>query len=221
MEEEIYYLKYKKYYKKYINLKNKISLNKIIGGGERIKITLEKVKLEHSKYLLPIVSDINIMKYIKKGKIWSEKELNERLKWYERHWKNIKNSKYFYWVIKVKSEYLEETKLPISEDGYIYIGLIGFHKSNELKKYDSKLNNNFYLTIFLDTSVHGKGIGSIALKKSISKMNKLLPKLDSVYSLAVDYNMGSQKISEKVGFKKINDNIKINNNNYILYQYKF
>lgn len=216
MLNNIYYLKYKKYYTKYINLKNEL----IQKGGGNMKIVLEKANMKQLYYLLPIVSDINVMKYIKRGNVWSKEYLENELKWWSYDWKNKDKAVKFWWAVKVKSSEINHPKdIPVTKDGFVYVGMIGIHKSPGLAEKNKFYKDKYFITRFLGTWSQGLGIGTKMLELAIKDIVKEKLDIKNIYSMSLESNIKAHKSSEKNGFKK-DGNITFNNKEYYIFTRK-
>lgn len=172
-------------------------------------ISITPISTKHKEGLLPIVSNIDVMKYIKKGEIWNETKLIEFLKWGSHDMKKepIKNDS-FYWTI-------------LNNKNKDIVGVIGIHKWKSIPTKLNKYKDEFYTTRFLNPDYQGKGIGTYVMALALEQFFTLRPDKKMVLSLSLTHNIPSHKSLMKIGFKKSKTTIDIETKEYNIFVNKW
>jgi RimJ/RimL family protein N-acetyltransferase len=134
--------------------------------------------------LQPIVSDLDLMKTIANGEVWSEEKLDKFISYsIAEEEESNETRKNFYNTITLK----HSTKKKV-------VGVIGIHKIS----YSPKLREDFFLTVFVNRSYHGRGVGrkaiALAVKNFIDRTGR------SVYAHVRPENVASSKSLVRAGF---------------------
>ena len=137
--------------------------------------------------LRPIVSDQSIMRHVRKGVAWDEKQLQDFLKWAVVDWNKPPGSNTsFYWAIE--------------EGAGTVLGVVGLHHFRSVP--DEALQKQFFVTRFLAKHAQGRGVGTKALDLAIEQLKKLRPDATRVYSMSKTVNIAAHKSLIKAGFTK-------------------
>ena len=159
---------------------------------------IHEINKEQFEQLYNIVNDIDIMKWIGNGKIWTKEKIMELMKYSKEDFdNNFKSSKYLYNVVLHKNK---------------VIGLIGLHPY--------KINNNsLQITLLLSKDYQGKKLSKKLLNKIISFKKKYFNNFDLFYIFKKSNLKSSNVIinTSSLKLKKCND-AKFNNDFYFVFQ---
>ena len=147
------------------------------------KITLKKLnKSTDYNALKKITSDPDVMRFIANRKIWTKKKLNNFFNYCKKDEKiDVSIRESFYYKIDLDNN---------------LIGIIGV----------KLFMNETQLQYFLDKEYHGMGYGTQALLLFLIKIGNIWASNDClkcIISQMLEYNIGSRKLCEKLGFKYI------------------
>ncbi len=145
-----------------------------------MSIKLEQVSEDDFNDIYEITSNINVMKYIGDGKIWDEKKTKNFIKYCieEESIDDKKREQYYYKITNLDSR---------------FIGIIGFHKF--VRKELPRTRNEFYLTVYLNPNLQGKGYFMESIKLLLEKMKEHHPRHNKLYMLVRTSNIKMNGIS--------------------------
>ena len=164
-----------------------------------LEIELDKITKSNKKDLFELVSNINVMKYVGKGNVWTNEKTNKFINYCLKE-ENTNNKNTLFLKI-------------INKNNGAFIGIIGIHKYEETDK-------DYELTYYIKKQEQGKGIGSNALKLMLNKFHEIHPNVKRVLSDTLSNNIPAQKSLIKNGFMFLKK-VKRSGKDYFRYQYLF
>ena len=159
---------------------------------------IHELNKEQFIQLYNIVNDIEIMKWIGNGKIWTKEKIMELMKYSKEDFNdNFKSSKFLYLIVLHKNN---------------IIGLVSLHPY--------KINNNsLQITILLSQDYQGKKLSKRIINKIILMKKKYFKNYDLFYIFKKSNIKSSNVVlnNSNLNIKKCNDT-KFNNELYYVYQ---
>ena len=177
-------------------------------------IKLYKLKKSDFSELLPLVTDIRVMKHIGNNKVWSSDKLSKLLEFSEKDWIEPNKAKYLYWKIKLDKKLIGIVSLHVFP---VFKNKLKFQSKMISRSEIEQLNKEYFVTRFIHKKYQGKGYGTEALNKAILKFKKIHPNITYIYSAIHNKNIPSNKSIIKAGFN-IYTSVKIRNSNYNIYR---
>ena len=169
---------------------------KYSGGASKI-VNLVQLVPSHREQLKHITSQKNTMKWVGNGRTWDDERIEKFLSYSVGDGAD-KPNKYRYWGIEDESHRL--------------IGVVGIHPASYDKSVDAAV------TIFIDQSSIGRGVGRIALSEAIDKYWELWP--DAViYADVLETNVASLALMSKMVSDDATVKIKIRGVPYIRWKF--
>lgn len=183
-------------------------------------IKLEPITHKDFKKIYKLTSNPDVMKYIGNGKTWDKKKVSKFIQYCieEEILDDSIRTQYYYKIIdyqssqnkfiksksksKLKSNSRHKKTKSKKISKKIFVGIIGFHKfikGNEsyLTQSQKKRHNEFYLTIYFNPELQGKGYFPISMKLLIEKMKKHKPHKNCIYLMVRDDNHKMNLYSNK------------------------
>lgn len=161
---------------------------------------LVKITKKHIDDLFEIVTDRNVMQYVGDGRIWSAEKTQKFIKYcLEDEKKDDKIRDYYY---------------GISSDDKI-IGIVGIHKIT----YDRAHANDYFVTIFMNSSEIRHGYGTSALQLCYQKF-RAAGHIENVYFDTRVDNLPANKFARKNKFQP-DSIVSIGNKKYYRYLVRF
>jgi RimJ/RimL family protein N-acetyltransferase len=148
--------------------------------------------------LLRISTDMNVMRYIGNGKIWSEEKIKKIFEYQKiEDEKDVRDVEYFQYSI-----YHADSMI-----GYIQLA----------KTWKKRNDNRYFITVFIDRRYHGRGLTIKALNIFYKKMNKARPDIKDIYFAVHPKNIKMKAFMEKNEMNVI-DTKDINGVKYSIYK---
>lgn len=162
-------------------------------------IILDKIIKSDFNMIKELTANEDVMKFVGNSQIWNEKKVNNFINYCIEDDKKKRNRDSYYYKIV-----METTKE--------FIGIIGFHKFNI-----PGINNQFFLTIYINPKYNGMGIYKNAFELLIEKMKVHEPRKDGLYIMVRLNNERMNTISKK-NYKFIKEII-FNKERFNIYAY--
>ncbi len=142
-------------------------------------IILSKIVKSDFNHIKELTKNEEVMKFVGNSQIWNDKKVNNFINYCIEDDKKKRNRDSYYYKIVMKNT---------TE----FIGVIGFHKFNV-----SGINNQFFLTIYINPKYNGMGIYKNAFELLIKKMKEHEPRKDGLYIMVRKNNERMNTISKK------------------------
>ena len=162
-------------------------------------IILDKIIKSDFNMIKELTNNEEVMKFVGNSQIWNEKKVNNFINYCIEDDKKKRNRDSYYYKIVMKT-----TKESI--------GIIGFHKFNI-----PGINNQFFLTIYINPKYNGMGIYKKAFELLTIKMKEHEPRKDGLYIMVRLNNERMNTISKK-NYKFIKE-IVFNKERFNIYVY--
>lgn len=162
-------------------------------------IILSKIVKSDFNHIKELTKNEEVMKFVGNSKVWNDKKVNNFINYCIEDDKKKRNRDSYYYKIIMKN-----TKE--------FIGIIGFHKFNV-----PGINNQFFLTIYINPKYNGKGIYKNAFELLIEKMKSHEPHKYGLYIMVRKGNERMNAISKK-NYKFIKE-ITFNREEFNIYVY--
>lgn len=162
-------------------------------------IILDKIVKSDFEDIKKLTANEEVMKFVGNSQIWNDKKVNNFINYCIEDDKKKRNRDSYYYKIIMKT-----TKE--------FIGIIGFHKFNI-----PGINNEFFLTIYINPKFNGMGIYKNAFELLIEKMKLHEPRKSKLYIMVRKNNERMNTISNK-NYKFIKE-ITFNREQFNIYVY--
>jgi RimJ/RimL family protein N-acetyltransferase len=142
-------------------------------------IILDKIVKSDFEDIKELTANEEVMKFVGNSQTWNDKKVNNFINYCIEDDKKKRNRDSYYYKIVMKT-----TKE--------FIGIIGFHKFNI-----PGINNQFFLTIYINPKYNGMGIYKKAFELLTIKMKEHEPRKDGLYIMVRLNNERMNTISNK------------------------
>ena len=161
-----------------------IAVPKIIRAYYSHKIELVDIDNKYCSFIKTITSNENIMQRVSNGKVWSETQVNQFIKWCtaENNQSAQERNNYYYII----TEYINDKAVPI--------GVVGVARK---KKHKPK-GVNYNLIIFIDEQYHNWGAGTSAIASCLEKYWNIYPNRSITFNIPED-RPNMIKVATKLG----------------------
>jgi len=162
-------------------------------------IILDKIIKSDFEDIKELTANEEVMKFVGNSQTWNDKKVNNFINYCIEDDKKKRNRDSYYYKIIMKTT--QE-----------FIGIIGFHKFNI-----PGINNEFFLTIYINPKFNGMGMYKKGFELLIKKMKVHEPRKDGLYIMVRMNNERMNTISKK-NYKFIKEII-FNKEHFNIYAY--
>jgi RimJ/RimL family protein N-acetyltransferase len=142
-------------------------------------IILDKIVKSDFEDIKELTANEEVMKFVGNSQTWNDKKINNFINYCIEDDKKKRNRDSYYYKIVMKTS---------TE----FIGIIGFHKFNI-----PGINNEFFLTIYINPKFNGMGMYKKAFELLTIKMKSHEPKKSKLYIMVRKNNERMNTISNK------------------------
>lgn len=153
-------------------------------------IALEPLGDQHRGKIKTIVNEPTVAKWMGTGRGWTDDYLNRLIMFCKKDADKPSNEVgHFYWAVMA----------PVGNGAVDVVGLVAVHHVRYIRPREGE-KQKFFLTIFIDGKVQGRGIGRKATQECLAEFKKKRPDVDEVHADVHDGNEASAALMKKAGF---------------------